>query len=320
MAGLLVGVQASVLAQDTTPPTVLSAVLDPQDPFQLTVTYSEPVEVIYGLDPFNYMLLRSRDDMGTWLDPQTVSLVGNNDTTFRLFFDPSSPFTPDADSILGVGWVPDLAGNPIGGYEMPVVFFPVQVVPANNAPVARAVITPLAVLAPDQTNLVVISANNSNAVVLLDGSGSWDAENDPLGYAWSQEGAPAPFATSVSTAAVLEVGSHAIVLTVSDGQAEGTDTLRVDVITAGQATGELMARVQASNLAQEDMRPLTAILKAAITAFDRGQQETGINQLGAFQDMVREDIVPVDPALADEFIQTAQAIVAAVNAQLTSGQ
>ncbi len=127
IACLLMGVQASVLAQDTNPPTVLSALLDLQDPFQLTVTYSEPVEVAYGVDPNNYFLCRSRDDLGTWFNPQTISLVGNNDTVFRLFFEPSSPFPPNADSILGVAWVPDLAGNPINGYD--VAYFPVQVVP-----------------------------------------------------------------------------------------------------------------------------------------------------------------------------------------------
>jgi len=62
----------------------------------------------------------------------------------------------------------------------------ITVNPVNDAPFAVAEVSPLFHLAGGGTNLFLLSLNNTNAAVILDGSKSWDVENDPLEYAWSE--------------------------------------------------------------------------------------------------------------------------------------
>jgi hypothetical protein len=51
------------------------------------------------------------------------------------------------------------------------------------------------VLAKVEPNFVVIAPNNTNATVIFDGSTSWDADGDPLTYAWFE--VPPPDGTQV---------------------------------------------------------------------------------------------------------------------------
>ncbi|MEY2408079.1 MAG: hypothetical protein QOF48_749, partial [Verrucomicrobiota bacterium] len=59
----------------------------------------------------------------------------------------------------------------------------------NDAPAAHIEIAPLLNLLPTQTNLLVLSLNNSNARVILDASGSFDLDHDTLQFHWLADGA-----------------------------------------------------------------------------------------------------------------------------------
>ncbi|MBI3852449.1 MAG: cadherin-like domain-containing protein [Verrucomicrobia bacterium] len=181
-----------------------------------------------------------------------------------------------------------------------------KVNPVNDAPVARATISPLAQF-PGLTNLVVISLNNSNATVVLDGSLSSDAEHDPLQYSWS-EGTNV-IATGVLATNVLDVGTHVITLAVSDGTDIGVDTVTVEVITPAQAVGILISMVDDGTLPRKNQRPLVTTLKAAAASFEDGRLQPGINQLAVFQNKVRAQVAPLDQTLADSLINAAQVII-----------
>ncbi len=189
----------------------------------------------------------------------------------------------------------------------------INVISINDAPVARATVSPLAHF-PGLTNLVVIAPNNTNATVVLDGSLSTDVENDVLHYSWL-EGTNV-LATGVLATNVLEVGTHTITLAVSDGLETGTNTLVVEVITPAQSVGILISMVNEAHLLRKNQRPLVAALKASAAAFDDGRFQAGKHRLEAFQDKVRARIVPLDQALADSLINAAQVIIDAV---ITSG-
>jgi uncharacterized repeat protein (TIGR03803 family) len=179
----------------------------------------------------------------------------------------------------------------------------------NDPPVAIARAFPLVSFSASDTNGFVISLNNINASVHFDGSQSFDMDKDPLRFFWLEEGSAQAFAASVIATNVLSVGSHAILLVVSDGFDTATNRIVVEVVTAGQAVERLIAIVNASSLSQQDMQPLVAALGNASEAFDRGNPRAGVNQLEAFQSKVRVQVSPNDPPLAEELIQAAQKII-----------
>jgi hypothetical protein len=170
----------------------------------------------------------------------------------------------------------------------------------NQPPVADATATvPL-----------VISVNNSNATVVLNGSLSYDLDGDQLQYAWSQTGSTNPLATSVIAVVVLPVGTNSITLTVSDGRATSQQTISVAVITFAQAVDQLKAVVIAD---VSKAQPLIATLNAALGSIDRSNPTAAINQLQAFQNLVSAQISPLDPALAQTLIDEAQSIINALS-------
>jgi hypothetical protein len=170
----------------------------------------------------------------------------------------------------------------------------------NYPPVANASNTPPR----------VISANYSNAVVVLDGSLSSDPDADPLTYAWiaTLDGQPSTLlATGMVAIVTLPLGIHAFELVVDDGLLSATNAVLVEVLTPAQATEHLMADIYAADLRHP--QSLVVSLSAAIGSMDRGNPTAAINQLEAFQNKVRAQVAPGDPALAADFIQQAQDII-----------
>lgn len=199
-----------------------------------------------------------------------------------------------------------------GQCDSSVVTVSLQINCVNDVPTAKIVITPLTTL-EGLENPVVISANNSNACVTLDGSLSTDVDSTALTYLWLLDASPIPFAAEAVATQCLEIGVHTITLAVSDDAGgTGTATETVEVITAGEAVDLLVALVNDSTIERKNKRPFIASLKAAGASFDRGNNTSAINQLHAFQNKVRAQVGKTNPVEAAKWIRLAQSIIDAV--------
>jgi hypothetical protein len=182
----------------------------------------------------------------------------------------------------------------------------------NTAPVAKAVVSPLADFSPDVVNKLAISCNGSNACVMLDGSLSHDAEspNSDLTFTWYIEPSLIPAATGEHASVCLELGTQTILLAVTDPQGlTGTDRVTVEVVSASEAIDELINRVNDSTIDRKNKRPFLASLKSAAAAADRGQINAAQNVLHAFQNKVRAQVSKDDPGEAAIWIRWAQSII-----------
>lgn len=101
---------------------------------------------------------------------------------------------------------------------------------------------PVANAGPDQS---LDQTTDAGTPVVLDGTGSSDADGDPLTYSWT-----GPFdAVSGATATVnLPVGTNTVTLTVSDGIETSTDTMQVTVYPPITATRIDQQTVEGSQL------------------------------------------------------------------------
>ena len=158
------------------------------------------------------------------------------------------------------------------------------------------------------TTPIVISANGSNAAVVLDGSRSHDFDGNPLQYSWFDV-SNNPLATGVVADVTLPVGTNSITLTVSDGPLSGSQTITVAVLTLSQAVDQLVATVDQNAAGQQS---LIASLRAALASINRSNPTPAINQLQAFQNKVNAQLGPIDPVLAQELINEAQSIINAI--------
>ncbi len=159
------------------------------------------------------------------------------------------------------------------------------------------------------TQPTVISANGTNARVLLNGTRCCDPDGDQLHHLWlsTLNAQPATLlATGALVVVVLPVDAHPILLVVNDGMLSATNAVTVEVITPAQAVERLIAQVTAQ---WPRSRPLVATLSAALASIERGNLISAVNQLQAFQNKVRAQVAPADPALAATFIQSAQDIL-----------
>src|SRR6266478_6260993 len=136
-------------------------------------------------------------------------------------------------------------------------------------PLALATVSPLFAIPQGGTNRFILSPNNADATVLLDGSQSSDADNDPLQFFWYADGQPSALATGALATNQFAVGPHTVQLVVSDGHDTATAQVRFAVITPATAVGQLMAVVDEANLGSRNKQPLLATLSPAMPSFDR---------------------------------------------------
>jgi hypothetical protein len=161
-----------------------------------------------------------------------------------------------------------------------------------------------------------ISANDLDAVAVLDGSHSSDPDHDPLSYEWFLNDSSTPLATGVVAVVTLPVGVHPVQLVVNDGLLARTNSVTVEIITTGQAVERLADIVEEG---AENPGPLLASMRAALAAIDRSHPATAINQLEAFINKVQAQVAPVDPELAAQLIAEAQTIIDLLNGGETTG-
>jgi len=173
----------------------------------------------------------------------------------------------------------------------------ITVRPMNHPPMADAsATTPWLIVPP-----------NCSPTAVLDGSRSSDSDGDALHYLWYRAGEPSVLATGVVAVVTLPLGTNSLTLVVDDGLATNAQAFTVELITPAQALERLRVTV---NSQAGRPQPLLATLSAALASVERGNGTAAINQLGAFQNKTWAQVAPADPALAAEFIQAAQDIVA----------
>jgi hypothetical protein len=241
----------------------------------------------------------------TNVDPMLAPLRDNGGPTFTHGLLPGSPavdqgknFNATATDQRGAGLLrivedPNIA-DAIGGDGSDVGAYEVQHDSSDQPPVADA----------GATVSLVISPNGTNATVFLNGSRSSDPDNDALQFWWYEAGAP--IANGMAARTVLSAGSHSIVLVVSDEILSATNGIVVDVITAAEAMTRLAAMLKPD---VAHAQSLAATLRAALASIDRSTHGSAKNQLIAFQNQVRAQVAPIDPALAALLIKMAQDII-----------
>jgi hypothetical protein len=164
------------------------------------------------------------------------------------------------------------------------------------------------------TKAAVVSANGADASVILDGSRSRDADNDPLQYSWFEGNTL--IASGVVAVRTLQLGSHAFSLVVSDGLSADTNRITIAVLTPAQAVQRLIALCDAK---ASRPQPLRATLSGALAAINRGESTPAVNQLHAFQNKVRAQVLPADPAFAASLMQGSQDVIDALGGRPAHG-
>ncbi len=187
--------------------------------------------------------------------------------------------------------------------------------PPNHPPVAAAEVAPLFRLSDTDVRRLIVSPNNLDAAVTLDGSASWDADSDPLEFGWFERDPANPCATGVRTTTTMAVGQHTVSLVVYDGQDTGTTHVAFEVIRPSYAVNLVGQLLEGANLGRRHAQPLLASLNGAAAAFDRGNFGAGANILQAFTHKVRAQVAPVNPVLASELTRLAQQIVVTVRSE-----
>ncbi len=165
------------------------------------------------------------------------------------------------------------------------------------------------------TRTIVLSANGIDASVILDASRSRDVDNDPLQYSWFEGNTLV--ASGVVAVTTSPLGLHTVSLVVSDGFFADTNRITIAVLTPAQAVQRLIALCVAK---ASRPQPLRASLSAALAAINRGDSTPAVNQLLAFQNKVRAQVLPEDPAFAASLIQGSQDVIDALGGRLAHGR
>ena len=162
-----------------------------------------------------------------------------------------------------------------------------------------------------ETNLFILSPNNISASVVLDGSSSTDADNDPLSFSWFELDAAHPFAEGVRTTNLMAVGEHTITLEVSDGQYTTSTSLSFEVIGPSDALSLIYLSLERADEVRYN-KSLSASLEPVMAAFDKGRFQEGANILQGLIHKAQAQLAPTNPLLADQLICLSRQIIAAV--------
>jgi hypothetical protein len=183
-----------------------------------------------------------------------------------------------------------------------------SVTPTDGILVSTAPASPVAVLASQ----IVISGNNLNARVHLDGSGSYDPSGFPLTYLWFLDGSSTTLGSSASLDLSLPLGAHSVVLEVNNGYSSSEAQASVDVITASEATLALLRKIEQAGLRANLRAALEPQLRVASRHFSQGLFHPGDMLLQDFQKHASSLLKGINPSLAAELIADAQRIRGAI--------
>ncbi|MHC4123294.1 MAG: choice-of-anchor Q domain-containing protein [Planctomycetota bacterium] len=199
----------------------------------------------------------------------------------------------------------DLDGNPrifggridTGAYEF-----------SNNEPIADA--------GPDQTIYV---CNDEVAEVILDGSGSYDEDGDPLSYLWTWTIDSNAYDTNGVTPSIeLPIGEHIIELVVNDGTVDSEpDEVIITVIGSSELLDILAEQVMVLELQPGVENSLLTKIDTALQKLEDKNQNNDIaavNLLKAFINAVESQSgkkIPTEDA--DALITAAQQIIDLLN-------
>jgi len=125
----------------------------------------------------------------------------------------------------------------------------------NHPPVANAKALPATIEA----------TSAAGAAVMLDGTGSSDQDNDPLSFAWKDNGNQ--IATTATANVTLGLGNHSITLTVSDGKG-GVTTSAAQTVVVQDTTPPTINNVPANINANATSASGAAVNYAMPTATD----------------------------------------------------
>ena len=172
-------------------------------------------------------------------------------------------------------------------------------------------------LGPSVPGINVMSPNNIGACVTLDGTQSSDVDNaySDLTFTWLVDGAPVGTG-EVLTDVCLPVGEPAVTLIVSDGSDDGEATAVVNVLTAADATEELILQVNDAVISRKNKQQFIATLKTATAAFERGSFGAGLNQFEALINKFEAQLKD-DPELQEEWIRIVDEIVGGLSEPVT---
>jgi soluble cytochrome b562 len=125
---------------------------------------------------------------------------------------------------------------------------------------------------------------------------------------------PIDFGSGVEAHRELHLGQHNIVLSVSDGDCDGSDTVLVEVVTAAQAVDLCIGLVEDSATDRKQKRSLVKALKKAAKEFDKGKFDKGVKELESFIKKVDKEAEKGKVSAADQaaFDACAQKVIDAV--------
>jgi hypothetical protein len=171
-------------------------------------------------------------------------------------------------------------------------------VPANEPPLADASATVSRVLASDAMG----------GWVTLDGSKSYDPDDDPLTFEWYL--GEIRIAEGAVATVQLGIGSHSIALRVSDGTFTATDSVLVEVVSVNDAIAGVVVLLGQSSIPKGQETALGNMLRSALQAIDRGRPSQAIQHLRTFQNLLNvQSGKQLDPDTASSLQFQAQAII-----------
>jgi Big-like domain-containing protein/FIMAH domain-containing protein len=179
--------------------------------------------------------------------------------------------------------------------------FVLTVTPLNHPPVADASASPAKVISP----------NNANAQLTLDGSRSSDPDGDVLTYTWFANGnMSTPIGTGITGSVTFEMGTHQVVLVVNDGLAADADGITVEVIKLSQAIKEIIAYVEGSDISRNVKKDIIRTLTDAARDCDRGKFRSAFEHLRSLERKIESlSRQKIDRTTAEALIAQIQVVI-----------